>query len=97
MIHLEETPQGVILTVRAQPGGKRNAITGMHDGALRVSVTAAPDKGKANEAIIGVLADAFQLSKSAVQLQSGPTSRQKRFLLQGANLAQVKALVAGLF
>ncbi len=94
MIHLEETPQGIILSVRAQPGAKRNAITGVHDGALRVSVTAAPDKGKANEAIIGVLANTFQIAKSAVQLQSGPTSRQKKFLLHGLNLDQVKALVA---
>lgn len=94
MIHLEATPQGVILSVRAQPGAKRNAIAGVHDGALRVSVTAAPDKGKANEAIIAVLADAFQLSKSAVQLQSGTTSRQKKFLLYGQSLDQVKALVA---
>jgi uncharacterized protein (TIGR00251 family) len=94
VIHLKETTQGVILSVRAQPGAKRNAITGVHNGALRVSVTAAPDKGKANDAIINVLADAFQLAKSAVQLQSGVTSRQKTFFLQGVKIDLVKSLLA---
>ncbi len=94
MIHLEETARGILLSVRAQPGAKRNAITGTHDGSLRVAVTAAPDKGKANEAIIEVLAEAFQLAKSAVQLKSGASSRQKKFVLQGLSLDQAQALLA---
>lgn len=94
MIHLKETTQGVILSVRAQPGAKRNAITGVHNGALRVSVTAAPDKGKANDAIINVLAESFQLAKSSITLLGGATSRQKTFLLQGVKLDLVKSLLA---
>lgn len=84
------------MAVRAQPGARRNAVVGEHDGALRVAVTAAADKGKANEAIGALLAEAFGLPKSGVELLSGPTSRQKRFLLRGARLEEVRRVIEGL-
>lgn len=96
MIRLEATAEGTIIPVRAQPGAKRNAIVGEHAGALRVAVTAAPDKGKANQAIAAVLAAAFGLPKSAVQLVSGQISRQKKFLLQGVSLAEAEEITSKL-
>ena len=48
-VQIEPHPQGVVIAVRAQPGAKKNGITGEHDGALKVSVTQAPEKGKANK------------------------------------------------
>jgi uncharacterized protein YggU (UPF0235/DUF167 family) len=61
-------------------------MAGEHDGALRVDVSAAPEKGKANRAVAEVLADLFGITKSSVQLLTGSTSQQKRFLLVGINL-----------
>ncbi len=52
MVRLEGNAAGTILLVRAQPGARHNAVLGEHDGALRVAVTAAPDKGKANHPIV---------------------------------------------
>lgn len=83
MVRLEGNAAGTILPVRAQPGARRNGVLGEHDGALRVAVTAAPDKGKANQAIIELLSSSFGIPKSAVELAGGATSRQKRFLLRG--------------
>ena len=83
MVHLQRNAAGTILPVRAQPGARRNAVLGEHDGALRVAVTAAPDKGKANQAIVELLSSAFGIPKSAVELVGGASSRQKRFLLRG--------------
>ncbi len=57
MIKLQATSSGVLLPVKARPAGKKNAITGEHDGALKVTVTAAPEKGKANAAIVALLAE----------------------------------------
>ncbi len=94
MIGLETVAAGVIIAVRAQPGAKRNAILGEHDGALRVAVTAAPDKGKANQAIAAVLADAFGIAKSAVELVSGQTSRQKKFLMRGLSIAAAETIIS---
>ena len=67
----------------AHPGAKRNAILGERAGALRVAVTAAPERGKANEAIQTLLAESLGLKPSRISLISGATSRRKRFLLEG--------------
>ncbi len=96
MIRLENTPQGTRIAVRAQPGAKRNSLLGEHDGALRVAVTAAPDKGKANQAIVELLAHAFGLPKSAVELVSGHASRQKKFLLVGLEISEVTEILQGI-
>ncbi len=79
----EHASGGTILAVRAQPGARRDALLGEHDGALRISVQAPPERGKANAAIAEVLAESIGCKSSAVTLLSGATSRQKRFLVEG--------------
>ena len=81
---LDSHPDGLILPVRAQPGARRNEIRGVQDGALKVCVTASPEKGKANKALVELLAKSLGLKKSQIELISGQTSHQKRFLLRGA-------------
>ena len=82
MILLETHPQGTILPVRAHAGARRNGIHGEQAGSLQVSVTQAPEKGKANKAILTILAEAFSLRKSQFELLTGETSAQKRFLVR---------------
>ena len=82
MIELTPHPRGVVLGVKAQPGAKRNAILGERAGALRVAVTAAPERGKANEAVAEVLAKALELKSSQIKILAGETSRNKRFLIE---------------
>ena len=55
MLHLTETSEGVLVPVLAKPGAKANKIVGVHNGRVRVAVSAAPEKGKANDAIAAVL------------------------------------------
>jgi uncharacterized protein len=74
---------GAILPVRARAGARRNGIQGEHAGALQVSVTQAPEKGKANKAIVSVLAESLGLRKCQIELITGETSPQKRFLVRG--------------
>lgn len=83
MIQLEAHRAGVILPVKAQPGARRNAITGEHNGALKVAVTQAPERGKANKAVIATLADGLGLRRSQFELLSGETSAEKRLLVIG--------------
>ncbi|MCC6511979.1 MAG: YggU family protein [Pirellulaceae bacterium] len=90
MLHIVPHTDGCLLSVRASPGAKRNCLSGIHDGALKVSVTAPPDKGRANEAIVEVLADALKIAKSNIQIVSGQTSRQKKFLIVGVPDSQLK-------
>ncbi|HYW81016.1 MAG TPA: DUF167 domain-containing protein [Thermoguttaceae bacterium] len=81
MIELEPHASGTILPVRAQPGARRNEIRGEQDGMLKVSVTQAPEKGKANKALIGLLSKQLSLRKSQLELIAGETSSKKRFLV----------------
>jgi uncharacterized protein (TIGR00251 family) len=82
MVSLEAHRDGTILPVRAHPGARRNEIRGEQDGMLKVSVTQAPEKGKANKAIIELLGKQLDLRKSQFELLAGETSSQKRFLVR---------------
>jgi uncharacterized protein (TIGR00251 family) len=81
MVSLELHPQGIVLPVRAQAGAKRQGLCGIHDGQLKVAVTQAAEKGKANDALVDVLADALGLRRSQLRLLTGKTTRTKRFLV----------------
>jgi uncharacterized protein (TIGR00251 family) len=81
-LNLEPHSDGIILAVRAHAGARRNAFKGIHAGALQVMVTQAPEKGKANKAINELLAEKLNLRKSQLELLSGETSPQKKFLIR---------------
>jgi uncharacterized protein (TIGR00251 family) len=97
---LRSTAGGVTLAVRAQPGAKRTAITGVYgEGAaaqLKIAVHAPPLEGRANQALIAFLAESFSIPKSAVELTSGELSRSKVFLLRGLTLPRAAAKLAAL-
>ena len=78
------------VTVHATAAARRTHVGGQHDGALRVSVTAPADRGRANKAIIKALAEAFDVSRSLVELTSGATHRRKVFFVSNppSDLAQ---------
>ena len=99
MVTLEPHPHGVVLRVIAHPGAKRAAVGGQHDGRLKVSVNQPPEKGKANQSIIALLAKALGVSKSRIALLSGESARHKSFLVTGIGeqeAAAMQAVVAGL-
>lgn len=88
---------GVTLTVRAQPGAKKTAITGIYgEGAaaqLKIAVHAPPIEGRANQALIAFLSETFGLPKSAVELSSGELLRSKVFLLRGVTLEKAETVL----
>lgn len=81
----ERLKKEVFLELRVSPKASRNAITGWHDERLKVSVTAAPDRGKANQAVERLLADQLKLPRGAVSVVQGLTQRNKRVRLQAAD------------
>ena len=90
---VEPHAEGATFYVRAQPGGRKNAIRGTHDGALKVSVTAAPENGKANEAIVDLLCETLGLRRSRLALLSGQTDRRKRFLVRDVTVDELRRLI----
>ena len=92
-VYLTETPEGVILNVRAQPRSSRSGIDGLLGDAVKVRIRCAPVDGKANKELIETLADAFDLAKGDVVFKGGETSKTKRILLRGAEAAKVRMVV----
>jgi hypothetical protein len=88
------TPDGCTLTVRIHPGARKNAITGTHDNALKISLTTPPIEGRANEALIAFLADQLHIPKSRIALITGTTSRNKTLRITGKSAAEVQAALS---
>ena len=93
MSYLTETPDGVILNVKAQPRSSKAGLDGLLGDAVKVKIRCAPVDGKANKELVETLADVFGLPKSRVVFKSGETSKTKRILLQGVTAAQVAAAI----
>jgi uncharacterized protein len=71
------------LRLRVSPGAGRAAVVGRHGDAWKIRVTEAPERGRANEAVIRLLADTLAVPRSAVTLVSGHGGREKIVELTG--------------
>lgn len=94
-LRLEPHAEGVVLLVKAHPGARKNALRGVHDGHLRVAVTAPPEKGKANQAILALLAEKLALKRAQIELLAGDTANKKRILLRGVKIEDVARTLGG--
>jgi uncharacterized protein (TIGR00251 family) len=92
---LRVVPDGVMLAVRAQPGAKKTAITGVYgegsSAQLKVAIHAPPVEGRANSTLIELLADTLGLARNKVQIVRGELSRSKLFLLHGVTVEEVQS------
>jgi uncharacterized protein len=91
MIQVTDHADGCILAIRAQPGARRNELVGEYAGALKIAVTAPPEQGRANEAILELLCDRLRLKKGCVELLSGAGSRNKKVLVRNMAVGQLAA------
>lgn len=89
MIEVTDSAEGAVLPVRAKPNARNEGLLDAYDGMLRVAVRAVPEQGRANQALIRVLAESLRLRKSQITLLSGETARQKRFLVAGISAAEL--------
>ncbi len=90
MLELEQVGGDVILPVDAQPKARRNAILGVHAGRLKIAVTQAPEKGKANTALAKVLSDQLGVKRSQIRLVSGATNSRKKFLIADIEINELR-------
>ena len=79
----------VTFDVLVQPRASRAKLGPLHDGRIKVAVTAPPVDGEANAALVEFLADALGVRKADVQLLDGDTSRRKRLAVRGVAPAEV--------
>jgi hypothetical protein len=78
------------LRLRVSPGARSDAIVGRHGEGWKVRVTAAPEGGKANDAVLKLLAARLGLPGRSVTLVSGPSSRDKIVELTGIDTAEAE-------
>jgi uncharacterized protein len=82
------------LRLRVAPGAVRSEVVGRHDDAWKVRVAAPPADGRANDAVIRLLADTLDVARAAVTLVSGHSSRDKILELDGLEPNEIERRLA---
>jgi uncharacterized protein len=90
MFAINENPERVSFAVKIHPRAKKNAITGEVGDALKVSLTAPPVEGRANEACIEFFAKLLKVPRSSVTIASGQSSRNKVIRVAGLSAAELR-------
>jgi len=90
MFPIREDSKGTSFAVKVHPRAKKNAIIGELGDALKVSLTAPPIDGKANEACIEFFANLLKVPRSSVTIASGQTSRNKVVRITGLTGKEVE-------
>lgn len=88
----EEQPV-ILLRVVAHPGAGRSEVVGQHGNALRVKVAAPPVAGRANQAVVELVADVMGVKPAQVSLDRGESSRNKRLRVEGVTPDQARRLL----
>ncbi|PWU25634.1 MAG: DUF167 domain-containing protein [Candidatus Rokuibacteriota bacterium] len=87
--------EGGFLAVRVVPRAGRDQVVGWQGSALRIKVAAAPEAGRANHAVIGLLADALGVSRSSIELVKGAAARDKLFRIAEHSADELRARLGG--
>ena len=82
------------IRLRVAPGAAQSGIVGRHGDGWKVRVAAAPESGKANEALVRLLAQTLAVPRSAVAVASGRASRDKIVTVTGVDLSHTEAALA---
>jgi len=78
------------LRLKVSPGAARTELAGRHGDAWKVRVSAAPERGRANDAVVRLLAGQLGLPRAAVSVVSGHSARDKIVELRGLDLAEAE-------
>ncbi len=93
-LQINETATGLVIRLHVLPRAKRCEIAGIHNGALKIKVTAPPVDDAANRAIIEFLSEELGLSKSSLQILAGLKSRDKTVQIKGLRLSDFLARIS---
>lgn len=91
MIPIKDTPRGAEFSIKVHPRARKNEITGEVGDAIKVSLTAPPVDGKANEAVIRFFSELLDVSRASVTIAAGETSRQKLIRVASLSADEVRS------
>lgn len=80
-VEICENPQGLRLRIFLQPKASRDQIVGLHDGELKITITAPPVDGQANAHLFKLLSKLFKVPKSSIVLEKGELQRHKQIFI----------------
>lgn len=83
-----------VIAIKVVPGATRDGVAGWLGDALKVRVAAPPERGRANAAVVRVLAEALGVPESAVRIVSGATSARKQVEIAGLDEAAIRERIA---
>ena len=86
---VEDIDGGIVFTVKVVPGSSRTVLCGLLDEMIKVKVSAAPEKGKANKCLLDFLSKQLGVKKNAVSIISGKTSAIKSMQVLGISVEQL--------
>jgi uncharacterized protein (TIGR00251 family) len=86
---IKKIDRGVAFTAKVVPGSSRTCFSGLLDGMVKVKVSAAPEKGKANQCLIAFLAKQLGVKKNAVSIVSGKSNPVKQVEIAGISLERL--------
>lgn len=82
MLNIKDDKDGVIFPVFVLPRSSRNMVAGLHNGALKLKLTAPPVDNAANKECAAFLSKTLKVPKSSIDIVSGNTSRNKQILVR---------------
>src|SRR5689334_3985266 len=82
-----------VIRLHVQPGAGKTAVVGRHGDAVKVRVAAPPEGGRANDAVVALIAASFDVKLAQVSLISGESSRAKRVQVDGIAEADLERLL----
>ena len=85
-LSVQQVDGGIVFAVKVVPGSSKTTVCGLLDGMLKVKVSAAAEKGKANKCLLDFLAKQLGVKKNAVRIISGQTSPVKNMQVQGVSV-----------
>jgi uncharacterized protein (TIGR00251 family) len=88
------TEKGVVIRVRVTPRAARDEIGGWQDGRLIVRLRAPPVEGRANGALVRLLAERLDVAQAAIQIVGGATARSKRIRVEGLTPTELQRRLA---
>jgi len=91
---VEAGNDGAVLRVHVQPGASGEGIAGVHGNALKVRVRAPATSGRANDAVLSLLAKELGVPATALTLTGGASSRDKRVRFAGLSAAELEKRLA---
>ncbi|MBT3878756.1 MAG: YggU family protein [Candidatus Scalindua sp.] len=93
MLNIRKVEGGIVVSVKVQPNASKDRIVGEHADQIKIAVTVAPEKGKANKAVVKVLSRWLGIKSSDIEIVSGETSRDKKVFIRNINEEDINRVI----